>query len=549
MPRDRSGFGIAARGASGSRFGNQSLVDMADVYVRVSIDAEGSTSIERQEADCRRWCATHGVPVRCVHADRGVSGYAETAHRAGFDAALAAVVTGDVSTLVVWKLDRLSRRGIGQVGDLLDRFERCQARLVSVQDQLDTAVPQSRMVMAILSEFARAESETMGARVHSALEARRAAGLTVAGRTPFGYQVAPDHRLAPVEPAASLMREVFRRLLAGETLLDVCERLNRRGERTTAGKLWSVGTLSHDVSNPAYAGLQRAWQSGADSRSKFKRPEVYRHPDTGADVSCLTPGAKPLISRAEQLEIFELLDRRRRTRPRHAPNAEPLLRRGLGHCANCGRPLRASQRSYRCEPRDAAGLVRCARPTNASVCCVDSLLAGTWLQLVCVATPESDRLRREVVLRWVSGVPRPTRWRGLQDELEASHARRAAADEAYSRGELDADRHAHVARALARRVDRLQALLTGTDSGIDTAALDDEAFVQQHWEAETNDGRRELVRMAWSKIVIAKAVKRGRVAFDPARITCIPATTAAGSDDSRQPLNGARPGATEPGSQ
>ena len=175
--------------------GHRGGMATADLYLRLSVDFEGATSIDRQEADCRRWCAANGLVVRRVHVDRGISGFAETAHRDGFDAALAAVAAGEVDTLVVWKLDRLSRRGIGQVGQVLDQFERAGGRLVSVQDRLDTAQPQTRMIIALLSEFARAESETMGVRIKSAKQAQRAAGLWLSGKPPFGYAIAPDRRL------------------------------------------------------------------------------------------------------------------------------------------------------------------------------------------------------------------------------------------------------------------------------------------------------------------------------------------------------------------
>ena len=77
------------------------MTTTADLYLRLSLDFQGATSIDRQEVDCRRWCHLHGLTVRRVHVDRGVSGYSETAHRDGFDAALAAVTAGETNTLVV----------------------------------------------------------------------------------------------------------------------------------------------------------------------------------------------------------------------------------------------------------------------------------------------------------------------------------------------------------------------------------------------------------------------------------------------------------------
>ncbi|MEW2630334.1 recombinase family protein [Streptomyces sp. NPDC048389] len=79
------------------------------ICLRLSLDRDGRTAIERQAADCRAWAERNGLPVRKVHTDRGRSGY-KTVERKGFDAALAPVTAGVVGTLIVWKLDRLSRK-------------------------------------------------------------------------------------------------------------------------------------------------------------------------------------------------------------------------------------------------------------------------------------------------------------------------------------------------------------------------------------------------------------------------------------------------------
>ena len=86
--------------------------------------------------------------------------------------------------LVVWKLDRLSRRGVGQVGPLLDDLEHDGGRLVSVKDGLDRTQPQARMITALLSEFARAESEAMDVRIKSVKDAQRARGEWLSSKPP-----------------------------------------------------------------------------------------------------------------------------------------------------------------------------------------------------------------------------------------------------------------------------------------------------------------------------------------------------------------------------
>lgn len=56
----------------------------------------------------------------------------------GFEAAARAVITGAVRTLIVWNLDRPSRKGTAEVGPLLDEFDKVGGRLISVMDELDS---------------------------------------------------------------------------------------------------------------------------------------------------------------------------------------------------------------------------------------------------------------------------------------------------------------------------------------------------------------------------------------------------------------------------
>ncbi len=493
----------------------------ADLYLRLSVEFEGSTSIDRQEADCRRWCLAHGLAVRRVHVDRGVSGFDQTAHRGGFDAALAAVTTGEVATLVVWKLDRLSRRGVGQVGQVLDEFEKAGGRLVSVQDQLDTSQPQARMIIAVLSEFARAESETMGLRVKSAKQAQRGAGLWLSGKPPYGYAIAPDHRLAPVEPAASHMRGVFAMILAGHSLIAICGWLNAHGARNSRGNPWRDSALCSAITTPAYAGFTPQRHVTAEGRHAAGKPEVYRDPDTGLEVSCLTRGAKPIISRAEQLAAFAVLQTRLRRygrgsmprRPAHA-----LLLRGLGRCANCGQTL-VTHNGYRCRSYDRFGNLICTLPANSGVDTVDRRVTAAWQQLVSTDQPDNQHLRQAVAQRWAPIARRRTGWRRLQADLDDLRARLGDADTAhYVRGDLDAARHANVAKKLTNQIARLEAALAETEPHLDITPLDDRAHIAERWQLETYHGRQDLLRLAWSKILLAKASIRG-AHFDDRRLT------------------------------
>jgi len=210
--------------------------EYADLYLRLSIDREGKDAIDRQEKDCRAWAEVHGVSVRAVHIDRGRSAYDKKVERAGFDAACAAVASGVVGTLIVWKLDRLSRQGMQQVGLFLDDLVQFGGRLVSVKDGLDSSHDEARSMIAALSEHARVESTNIGLRVRSKKESQRCEGRWIGGVPPYGL-VSRDGRLYVDPQSGRVLREVARRVLAGSSLTKVTVWFARSRVRGRAGSL------------------------------------------------------------------------------------------------------------------------------------------------------------------------------------------------------------------------------------------------------------------------------------------------------------------------
>ncbi|MCX5196157.1 recombinase family protein [Streptomyces sp. NBC_00249] len=228
---------------------------ICDLYLRSSLDRDGKTAIERQEADCRAWAERNELTVRKVHMDRGRSGY-KTVERKGFDAALAAITAGVVGTLVVWKLDRLSRKGIGQVGKVLDDIEKADGRLVSVVDDLDTSNDSARMVVAKLADLARSESENLGTRVSNAKLYLRSKGQWIGGQAPYGLRVDPKTKKLIRDPEhAVYARLIADEALAGTSLVKIARLLNEYEIPSPRGGQWNAASIMQLLRSPALAGL------------------------------------------------------------------------------------------------------------------------------------------------------------------------------------------------------------------------------------------------------------------------------------------------------
>ena len=142
---------------------------MVACYVRVSTVDQNESG---QRAEIERWLSGNGFSVRNVEwfVDKE-SG--DTLSRPEFERLQRSIFNGQVKTVVIWKLDRLSRKmrdGINVLCEWCDRG----VRVVSVTQQIDLSGTVGKMIAAVLLGVAEMEQETR--------RERQAVGIAVAKR-------------------------------------------------------------------------------------------------------------------------------------------------------------------------------------------------------------------------------------------------------------------------------------------------------------------------------------------------------------------------------
>jgi DNA invertase Pin-like site-specific DNA recombinase len=199
-------------------------------YLRCSTEeqADSRAGLEAQraaiivEAKRRGW---DEADLRYVE-DAGFSG--KDLHRPGIEAALDALRHRKADTLVVSKLDRLSRSLVDFAG-LMDRASRERWALIALDLNVDTSTPAGEAMAAMLATFAQFERRLIGERTKSALAVKRAAGVRL-GRP----------RLIPDEIVARIIAERS----SGATLRAIADGLNRDAIPTAMrGRQWWVATV------------------------------------------------------------------------------------------------------------------------------------------------------------------------------------------------------------------------------------------------------------------------------------------------------------------
>jgi DNA invertase Pin-like site-specific DNA recombinase len=206
------------------------------IYARVSVaDAErpGLTSIQVQVEACEQYIAARRgmgwIQSGPAYIDDGVS--ASTLQRPGLRALLTDIRQDKIGVVVVHRLDRLSR-SLFDLSDLLPLFAVQGVELVSVTQSIDTHTPNGRLSLNLLTSFAEFEREIIGERTRDKLAATRRQGRWQGNGTPLGYAVDHEQRLVVVPPEAELVKDIFRRYLALDTMAELMAWIGRRGIKT-----------------------------------------------------------------------------------------------------------------------------------------------------------------------------------------------------------------------------------------------------------------------------------------------------------------------------
>jgi site-specific DNA recombinase len=219
-------------------------------YLRISSDPQDQRlGVTRQRADVERLAATLGADLVAIFEDNDLSASKVRGANSEWARALAHVEEQRPTYLLAYRMDRLGRR----MADLeaLDDLARATGLKVHTTAEGDIF---ANSAWPVLVATAKMEARSMAARVSRSQESRRAQGKDSAGgRRPYGY--AAD-RLTIIEHEAAVLREVAGRVIANESVTEICRDLESRAIRRVGGEPWQIDTLRRTLMRSRYAGFQ-----------------------------------------------------------------------------------------------------------------------------------------------------------------------------------------------------------------------------------------------------------------------------------------------------
>jgi DNA invertase Pin-like site-specific DNA recombinase len=157
---------------------------MIAAYIRVSTTGQNEAG---QKREIERWLRGNGLEWVKWYIDRETRDHLQ---RPGFEELQRDVFNGQIKTILVWTLDRLSRSlrdGINTLCDWCDRG----LRVVSVTQQIDFNGTVGKMIASVLFAVAEMEQETRRERQAAGIAVAREAGK-YQGRKPGSTAAKPE---------------------------------------------------------------------------------------------------------------------------------------------------------------------------------------------------------------------------------------------------------------------------------------------------------------------------------------------------------------------
>jgi len=205
-------------------------------YIRVSTDeqAREGVSLENQRAKIEVYCQLNDLELVEILVDAGKSG--KDLNREGMQALMDRIRARSLDAVVVYKLDRLSRR-VRDTLSLMDLIEKRSVAFHSITEKIDTKSAMGKFFLNIMASMNQWERDTISERTRDALQLKIVKNER-AGQVPYGWTLAEDGRtLLEDEEEQKAIALIKDRRGKGYSFRAICRELEREGYQPL-GKKW-----------------------------------------------------------------------------------------------------------------------------------------------------------------------------------------------------------------------------------------------------------------------------------------------------------------------
>lgn len=206
-------------------------------YIRVSTEKQVSdgVSLDNQQSRIESYCKYKELDLVEIVEDAGISG-SKNKTRVGFNDLIAKLEQENISVLVLYSLERLSRDMLTLLSleRLLNEYN---VELHTIEGQIDTSTPEGFMNFAMKSFLGEMERRSIKYRTHKAMQYKKGKNEVV-GSIPYGY-VRNGNGLVEAAAEQDIIKVANRMYKSGKRLVTICRSLQAKGHKTRNGKVFS----------------------------------------------------------------------------------------------------------------------------------------------------------------------------------------------------------------------------------------------------------------------------------------------------------------------
>jgi len=263
------------------------------IYARYSCEKQDDTSLEDQIRRCREEALRRGLIVdeQHIYTDAAISGLDDD--RPGYRQMMNAWLSGAVQVMLADEFSRLSRDPLEQARLMQKLEQNARMRLITV-DGVDTKDSDWQLRLGIQGVIAQHESRRIRYRVERGMRGQLERGYMLAA-PPLGYTLkreldATGNHIGTYwlidEDKAAIVREVYARRAAGESMHQIAAWLNAEGvpcgraAKTPMGGFWRPSRIKQLLDNTIYRGVF-TWHGSTTHKAKCQargvEPDVQEY--------------------------------------------------------------------------------------------------------------------------------------------------------------------------------------------------------------------------------------------------------------------------------
>lgn len=342
------------------------------LYCRLSVEdmksadekSNDSNSIKNQKQILQDWANAHGYYNTQFFVDDGTSG--TSFDRSDFERMERMVEAGEIGTIIVKDLSRFGREHV-EMGRLTQFvYPSLGVTFISIQENVNTTTGEGVEMMPFHNIFNEWYAAQTSKKIRQVWKSKAEHGKRISSTVPYGYVRDADDKEKWLidEPAAEIVRHIFRLCLAGQGPSQIARQLEAeqvlvpsayyesigRKHSNTIPKnpySWDTATIVHILQNRQYTGCAVNFISTTVS---YKVHKTIYNPVEKQQV--IPNMQEPIIDEETWLRVQQL----RKNKRRNTVTGRKSLFSGLVYCADCGaklhfcasKSLKRNQEFFRC---------------------------------------------------------------------------------------------------------------------------------------------------------------------------------------------------------